>query len=177
MQFSELKSHIKADLSRLYPNSQLFTYQKIVFLFHPRFLPILIIRMSSYFYSISLLKWLSFILVWLNCILFGIEVTPKCRIGKGLLIPHTNGVIIGAKYIGENVTIFQGVTIGAKFADFSFDPNSRPIIEENVIIGAGAKVLGGISLGSGSKVAPNSLVIESVPSNRLVMGVPAKLQE
>jgi serine O-acetyltransferase len=109
-------------------------------------------------------------------IIFGIEVTPKCKIGKGLYIPHTYGTVIGASEIGEYVTIFQGVTIGAKFADIDFTINSRPKIGDRVLIGAGAKILGNISIGDDSIVSSNSLVINSVPNGVTVIGVPASIK-
>ncbi len=109
-------------------------------------------------------------------ILFGIEVTPKCKIGKGLYVPHTYGTVIGAREIGDYVTIFQGVTIGAKFADIDFSVNSRPAIGNRVVIGAGAKVLGNISIGDDSIISSNSLVIYSVPNGVTVIGVPASIK-
>lgn len=109
----------------------------------------------------------------INVILFGLEVTPRCKIGPGLLIPHTSGTVIGAAEIGSNVTIFQGVTLGAKFADLAFTPESRPVLEDDVVIGAGAKVLGGIRIGKKGIISANSLLMESVPANGFAIGVPA----
>jgi serine O-acetyltransferase len=108
-----------------------------------------------------------------NVILFGLEVTPRCKIGPGLLIPHTSGTVIGAAELGENVTIFQGVTLGAKYADLDFTPSTRPVLEDDVVIGSGAKVLGGIRIGKQGVVASNSLLTESVPANGYAIGVPA----
>ena len=109
----------------------------------------------------------------LNLFLFGIEVTPRCRIGAGLFLPHTSGTVLGAAEIGRNATIFQGVTLGARVADLAFDPSLRPILGNNVLIGAGAKILGGIKIGDGATIAANSLVIRDVPENARMMGVPA----
>ncbi len=108
-----------------------------------------------------------------NVILFGLEVTPRCKIGPGLMIPHTSGTVIGAAELGSNVTIFQGVTLGAKFADLEFNPDARPKLRDGVVIGAGAIVLGGIQIGQNAVVAANSLVTESVPDGALAIGVPA----
>ncbi len=108
-----------------------------------------------------------------NIILFGLEVTPRCKIGPGLLIPHSSGTVIGAAELGSNVTIFQGVTLGAKFADLDFRPETRPVLENDVVIGAGAKVLGGIRIGCKAVVAANSLLTESLPANQFAIGVPA----
>ena len=148
-------------------------YWKII---HPRFIPVILIRLSYLFYRYSWLRPLSHILTWGNLIIFGIEVTPRCSIGGGLFLPHTSGTVIGAARIGENVTIFQGVTIGAKYADLYFTASSRPIIENGVMLGAGSKVLGGIIIGAGALVAANSLVIDSVPAGVTVIGVPASIK-
>jgi serine O-acetyltransferase len=75
--------------------------------------------------------------------------------------------------IGHNVTIFQGVTLGAKFADIDFTPDSRPVVGNNVTFGAGAKALGGISIGDGAAIAANSLVIDDVRPGVVMIGVPA----
>jgi serine O-acetyltransferase len=110
----------------------------------------------------------------INLVFFGLEVTPRCSIGPGLILPHTHGTVIGAKCIGCNSTIFQGVTLGAKYADLEFDPSTRPIVGDNVTLGAGAKILGGITIGHGAIVAANSLVVSSVPDNAFMIGVPAE---
>jgi serine O-acetyltransferase len=88
-------------------------------------------------------------------------------------LPHTSGTVIGAASIGTNATIFQGVTLGAKFADMSYTQTTRPVLENDVVIGAGAKVLGGVNIGDGARVAANSLVLVSVPAGATAMGVPA----
>jgi acetyltransferase-like isoleucine patch superfamily enzyme len=84
-------------------------------------------------------------------------------------------IVIGAIEIGGNVTIFQGVTLGAKNFDMKFSSKSRPHIGNNVTIGAGAKVLGGIKLGDNSTIAANAVVLSSVGKNLLVAGIPAKI--
>jgi serine O-acetyltransferase len=84
--------------------------------------------------------------------------------------------VIGAASIGENVTIFQGVTIGTRYADSLFNVSNRPIIEDGVMLGAGSKVLRGIIVGAGASVASNSLVLDSVPAGTTVIGVPASIK-
>lgn len=177
---SELLVFLRADLIRLYNRE--ITLKKsgcrlLTRVIHPRFIPVLLIRFSHYFYGKRLLRPLSFMFSLVNVGLFGIEVTPRCNIGPGLLIPHTSGTVIGATEIGSNVTIFQGVTLGAKYADLSFSPESRPVIEDNVVIGAGAKILGGIRIGRYAEIAANSLVLESVPDGAFVIGVPAVIKK
>lgn len=146
----------------------------IINLFNPRFMPVILIRLSRICFKATLLKPLSYILTWLNMFIFGIEVTPKCDIGKGLVIAHSSGIVIGAASIGTNCTIFQGVTFGAQEADMSFDVNRRPKIGNNVIIGSGAKILGPINVGNYVTIGANSVVLDDVKDYATVVGIPAK---
>lgn len=139
----------------------------------PRFMPVLLVRLARYFYLSRWLRICSPVLTWLNVILFGIEFTAKCEVGPGLMLPHTIGTVVGASKIGANATLFQGVTLGAKFADIGFNAETRPIVGDNVVIGAGAKVLGGVSIGDGAVIAANSLVVETVAPGAFMIGVPA----
>lgn len=100
----------------------------------------------------------------------------RCPIGPGLFLPHTHGTVIGAERIGRNVTIYQGVTLGAREVDFAYGRGTRPVVEDGVIIGSGAKVIGGITLGSGSRIGANSVVLASVPVGALAIGIPAKVR-
>ena len=165
---------IKMDLLRISSVSGFRMWIKIL---HPRFFPVLFLRISFLFYRYRLLRPLSFIFSLANVILFGLEATPRCKIGPGLLIPHTSGTVIGAEELGCNVTIFQGVTLGAKFADLNFSSGSRPVLEDDVVIGAGAKILGAIRVGKNSIIASNTLLLESVPENSFAIGVPAIVKE
>lgn len=169
----EFLSVIKADLLRLGQASGFRLWSRLI---HPRFVPVLLIRLSRLCHGSRLLRPFSMFFSLVNVILFGLEVTPRCKIGPGLLIPHTSGTVIGAAELGMNVTIFQGVTLGAKFADLGFTPESRPVLEDDVVIGSGAKVLGGIRIGKKGIVASNSLVMESVPEGALAIGVPATIK-
>jgi serine O-acetyltransferase len=139
----------------------------------PRFFPVLLCRLAHGLYRLKLGP-LAKVVSMLNFFLFGIEIAVRCPIGKGLFLPHTQGTVIGAWSIGENVTIFQGVTLGAKEVDFSYLESSRPTVEDGVTIGSGAKVLGGLTLGSGSRVGANSVVLRDVAPGLLVVGIPAK---
>jgi serine O-acetyltransferase len=100
----------------------------------------------------------------------GIEIHPAARIGEGLFIDHGNGVVIGeTAQIGENVTVYQGVTLGGT----GFATGKRhPTVEDNVTIGSGAKLLGPITIGHGAKIGANSVVIHDVPPNSTVVGNP-----
>src|SRR4051794_19351932 len=102
--------------------------------------------------------------------LTGIEIHPAARIGDGFFIDHGAGVVIGeTAEIGENVTIYQGVTLGGT----GFASGKRhPTVEDNVTIGSGAKLLGPIRVGHGSKIGANAVVIHDVPPNSTVVGNP-----
>jgi serine O-acetyltransferase len=176
MTASELCVLLRADLLRLYKDDITLKNTGLRFwlrVFNPRFVPVLHIRLSNYCHTKFLLRPFSLMFSSINIVLFGIEVTPRCKIGPGLLIPHTVGTVIGASEIGSNVTIFQGVTLGATYADLTFDSSSRPILSDEIVIGAGAKVLGGIRIGRNTIIAANSLVIESMPDDSIAIGVPA----
>jgi serine O-acetyltransferase len=103
----------------------------------------------------------------------GVEIHPGAVIGKGFFIDHGMGVVIGeTSEIGENVTIYHGVTLGGT----SFTKEKRhPTIGNNVTIGAGAKILGPLTVGDNSKVGANSVVIRDVPSNSTVVGIPGSV--
>jgi serine O-acetyltransferase len=108
-----------------------------------------------------------------NRFLTGIEIHPAARLGPGLFIDHGMGVVIGeTTEIGENVTIYQGVTLGGT----SLERKKRhPTIGDNVVIGAGAKILGPFTVGDNSKVGSASVVVNEVPPNSVVVGVPGRV--
>ena len=103
----------------------------------------------------------------------GIEIHPGARIGRGFFIDHGMGVVIGeTAEIGENVTLYHGVTLGG----VSWEKTKRhPTIGDNVVIGSGAKVLGPFTVGSGSKIGSNSVVVREVPANATVVGIPGRV--
>ena len=105
--------------------------------------------------------------------LTGIEIHPGATIGKGVFIDHGMGVVIGeTAEIGDNVTLYHGVTLGG----VSLERVKRhPTIAENVVIGSGAKVLGPFTVGKGSRIGSNSVVIKEVPPNSTVVGVPGRM--
>lgn len=103
----------------------------------------------------------------------GIEIHPGARIGKGLFIDHGNGVIIGeTTVIGDNVTLYQGVTLGGTGKEHG---KRHPTVGNNVMISAGAKVLGSFSIGDNSKIGAGSVVLSEVPPNSTVVGVPGRV--
>ena len=103
----------------------------------------------------------------------GIEIHPGAVIGEGLFIDHGNGVVIGeTTVIGDNVTLYQGVTLGGTGKDVG---KRHPTIEDDVVIGSGAKVLGPFTVGKGSKVGAGSIVLKEVPPNCTVVGNPGRI--
>ena len=105
--------------------------------------------------------------------LTGVEIHPGARIGKGLFIDHGMGVVIGeTSVIGDNVTIFQGVTLGGTGSQKG---KRHPTLGSNVVVGTGAKVLGNIRIGDNVTIGANAVVIKDVPSNSTVVGVPGRI--
>ena len=103
----------------------------------------------------------------------GIEIHPGAKIGEGFFIDHGNGVIIGeTAVIGNNVTLYQGVTLGGTGKEHG---KRHPTIGDNVMISAGAKVLGSFTIGENSKIGAGSVVLEAVPPNSTVVGVPGRV--
>ena len=103
----------------------------------------------------------------------GIEIHPGACIGKGLLIDHGMGVVIGeTAVIGDNCTIYQGVTLGGTGKDTG---KRHPTIGNNVMIGSGAKVLGPFTVGDGAKIAAGAVVLDAVPEGATAVGVPARM--
>ena len=103
----------------------------------------------------------------------GIEIHPGAKIGKGLFIDHGNGVIIGeTTVIGDNVTLYQGVTLGGTGKEHG---KRHPTIGNNVMISAGAKVLGSFKIGDNSKIGAGSVVLSEVPPGSTVVGVPGRV--
>lgn len=105
--------------------------------------------------------------------LTGIEIHPGAKIGKNFFIDHGMGVVIGeTAEIGDNVTIYHGVTLGG----VSLNKGKRhPTIGNNVIIGSGAKILGPFKVGDNSKIGSNSVVVKEVPENSTVVGIPGRI--
>jgi serine O-acetyltransferase len=103
----------------------------------------------------------------------GIEIHPAARLGPGLFIDHGMGVVIGeTAEVGQNVTLLQGVTLGGT----SLQREKRhPTLGSNVVVGAGATVLGAITIGDNSRIGAGSVVVRDVPANAVVVGVPGKV--
>lgn len=174
-----LWSFLKADIMRYRAlqfgdEHEIWSFYQWFSLFSPRIIPVVLCRLA-YFMELHHMSFFAKFLSFLNFVFFGIEISLSTFIDKGLVIPHSNGTVIGASRIGKNAIIFQGVTLGAKFIDFDFNESARPLIGDNVIVGSGAKVLGGISVGEGCKIGANAVVLKSVPPRCMAVGIPSKL--
>ncbi len=109
----------------------------------------------------------------LASILTGIEIHPGAKIGKRLFIDHGTGVVIGeTTVIGNDVTIYHGVTLGG--SGKITDKKRHPTIGNHVVIGAGAKVIGNIKLGNGAKIGPNAIVVKDVDIQKVMVGATSK---
>lgn len=103
----------------------------------------------------------------------GIEIHPGAEIGKGLFIDHGSGVIIGeTTIIGDNVTLYQGVTLGGTGKEHG---KRHPTLKDNVMVSAGAKILGSFTIGENSKIGAGSVVLHEIPDNCTVVGVPGRV--
>ena len=105
--------------------------------------------------------------------LTGIEIHPGATLGQNFFIDHGMGVVIGeTAEVGDNVTIYHGVTLGGTS---SKKIKRHPTLEDNVVVGAGAKVLGAITIGKGSRIGANAVVVKSSPPNSVIIGVPGQV--
>jgi serine O-acetyltransferase len=116
-----------------------------------------------------LARWLSEVARWLT----GIEIHPGARIGRRLFIDHGMGVVIGeTSIIGDDVTLYQGVTLGGTGKEHG---KRHPTLEDNVVVGGGAKILGNIIVGKNCRIGAGSVVLRNVPENSTVVGVPGHI--
>lgn len=143
-------------------------------IFNPRFAPVFLCR-AAYALDSSGFRILARLFSLLNFLLFGIEMSVSCEVGPGLCFAHTYGIVIGARKIGKNALIYHEVTIGAKEMDVRYTPEKRPLVGDNVIIGAGAKVLGGITIGDNAVIGANAVVTKDVPADCVAGGIPARV--
>ncbi|WP_395828055.1 serine O-acetyltransferase EpsC [Collimonas sp.] len=174
-----LRETLYADLARQYffsgkGGKKTTTLGLMLAIFSPRFTPIVIFRLSHWCFQ-KKISLLAKILSMINFVIFGLEIAVRCEIGPGLYFPHTQGTVIGANKIGENATIYHNVTFGAREIDLDYSSSSRPDIGDNVIVGAGAKILGPIVIGNNVRVGANAVVVDSVPSGATVVGIPARI--
>lgn len=143
-----------------------------VILCYPGFHAVLMHRVSNYFYRKRWFVTARFI-SHITRFLTGIEIHPGAKIGEGLFIDHGAGVVIGeTAEIGNNVTIYQGVTLGGTGKEKG---KRHPTIGDNCVISTGARILGSFTVGENSKIGAGSVVLKPVPPNSTVVGVPGRV--
>ena len=172
-----LRTTLYADLARQYfyagqPDRQPTFGRLLLTSFSPRFMPVVLFRLSHWFFQ-KRLSPLAKLVSLINFVVFGLEIAVRCEIGPGLYFPHTQGTVIGALRIGMNATIYHNVTFGAREIDIGYHDASRPVVGDNVIVGSGAKVLGAVVLGDNVRVGANAVVLKDVAPGLTVVGIPA----
>jgi serine O-acetyltransferase len=140
----------------------------ILFWRHGAVWPTAIYRMSAWCHRHGV-RALPTIFERLNLILFGIEISPSIPIGPGLYIAHPVGTVLMAQSIGANASFIAAVTLGMR------ETREFPILGDGVMVGAGARILGGITLGDGCTIGANAVVIADVPPGATAVGVPARV--
>jgi len=165
---------IKEDFLVVYKKDPAIRSKLELFFNYPGIWAIFWYRISNKLYNKGF-KTLARFIMGLSQILTNIDIHPGATIGQRVFIDHGIGVVIGeTAIIGDDVTIYQGVTLGG----VSLNKGKRhPTIENNVIIGGGAKVLGNITIGEGSKIGANSVVVKDVPPYSTVVGIPGKVMQ
>ena len=149
----------------------------VIFLY-PSFHAMIFYKIGNAFWRYNL-KFLARLIMHFARIFTGIEIHPGAKIGSNFFMDHGLGIVIGeTTEIGENVTIYQGVTLGGIMpsieSDLQRNQKRHPTIGNNVIIGSGAQILGSITVGNYARIGANSVVSKDVPSNVTVAGVPAR---
>ena len=164
---------IKKDIEYIMENDPAARTKLEVFLLYPS-IHARLAHMFSHFLYKKKLFFLARVISQLARFFTGIEIHPGATLGAGILIDHGMGVVIGeTAQIGNRVTIYHGTTLGGTGKDKG--RKRHPTVGDNVVIGAGAKVLGNINIGSNSKIGSNSVVINDVPKGATVVGIPGKV--
>lgn len=143
-----------------------------VILLYPGFHAILLYRIAHFLNNIKF-KFIARLISQIARFLTGIEIHPGAKIGKRLFIDHGMGIVIGeTTTIGDNCTIYHGVTLGGTGKD---KYKRHPDLGNNVIVGCGAKVLGPIKIGDNVKIGANAVVLKEIQNNSTVVGIPGKV--
>ena len=164
--------HIKQDLQAVFDRDPAATSKLEVILTYAGFHALLAYRISHRLKSMGVPffpRAISQLARWLT----GVEIHPSAKIGTGFFIDHGMGVVIGeTAEIGDYVTLFQGVTLGGTGKERG---KRHPTLGNHVVVGAGAKILGGITIGDNVKIGANSVVLKNVAANSTVIGVPGRV--
>ncbi|EGT2191301.1 serine O-acetyltransferase EpsC [Clostridium perfringens] len=165
--------NLKYDIENVMKNDPAARTKLEVLLIYQSIHVLIFYRIAHGLYKIKLF-FLARLISQLGRFFTGIEIHPGAKIGKGLFIDHGMGVVIGeTAEIGDNVTIYHGVTLGGTGKDKG---KRHPTIGNDVIIGCGAKILGPISIGDGAKIGANSVVLKNVPKGKTAVGIPAVIK-
>ena len=165
-----LESIIKRDPAARNKLSLILTYPGVKAVFFHRI---------ANFFSIAKFHLIARIISQFSRFLTGIEIHPNAKIGKNLFIDHGMGVVIGeTSDIGDNVTIYHMATLGGIAPSINSDDQRNikrhPTLQENVVVGSGAQILGPVVVGKNSKIGANAVVTKDVPENAVMVGIPAK---
>jgi serine O-acetyltransferase len=166
--------HIKEDISVVFERDPAARTHWEIVTTYPGVHALLIHRLSHWVWG-KRFFWVARFISHIGRFLTGIEIHPGANIGRRVFIDHGMGVVIGeTAVIGDDCTLYHGVTLGGT----SWNKGKRhPTLEQGVVIGAGAKVLGPIIIGKGAKIGSNAVVVKDVPENATAVGIPARILE
>jgi serine O-acetyltransferase len=166
--------HIKQDISIVFDRDPAARTHFEVLTTYPGVHALILHRFSHWLWGIKL-YWLGRFFSHIGRFLTGIEIHPGATIGRRVFIDHGMGVVIGeTAIIGDDCTLYHGVTLGGT----SWNKGKRhPTLKNGVVIGAGAKVLGPITIGKNAKIGSNAVVVKDVPENATAVGIPARILE
>ncbi len=165
--------HIKDGITAAKDRDPAATSTLEIILCYPGFHAILTHRLAHYLHTVLKIPVLPRLISQTSRFFTGIEIHPGAKIGKGFFIDHGMGVVIGeTSEIGDNCTLFQGVTLGGTGKERG---KRHPTLGNNVVIGAGASILGDITIGDSSYIGAGSVVTKEVPPNCTMVGVPARI--
>lgn len=166
--------HIKEDIAIVFDRDPAARTHFEILTTYPGVHALIMHRFSHWLWK-ARFYWLGRLFSHIGRWLTGIEIHPGATIGHRVFIDHGMGVVIGeTAVIGDDCTLYHGVTLGGT----SWNKGKRhPTLENNVVIGAGAKVLGPITIGTGAKIGSNAVVVKDVPANATAVGIPARILE
>ncbi|CZR96980.1 MULTISPECIES: serine O-acetyltransferase EpsC [unclassified Clostridioides] len=163
---------INKDIEYIMKNDPAARSKVEVFLLYPSVHAMIMHRMAHALYKKKML-FTARLISQISRFMTGIEIHPGAKMGEGILIDHGMGVVIGeTAEVGNRVTIYQGATLGGTGKDTG---KRHPTVGDDVLIGAGTKILGPLNVGSNSKIGANSVVVKDVPNGATVVGIPAKI--
>ena len=163
---------LKYDIDNVLENDPAARNRVEVFLLYPCINALIHYRIAHFFYTKKCF-FIARLISQFARFITGIEIHPGAKIGKGLFIDHGMGVVIGeTAEVGDNVTLYHGVTLGGTGKDKG---KRHPTLGNNILIGSGAKILGPINIGDNCKVGANSVVLKDIPEGSTVVGIPGKV--